>query len=365
MAVPNHPRSDAGSSLTTFKDAVAADSYALMRDMFGESRAKEAAQHVAVAFRTLARINPKVAECTRASVAQCLAMCALTRLMPGGAMPGVYLIPRSRRVKVVVTDAQGRDREGWQSVQELNFQIGFRGLLQLAQRAGYVLAAYPVYGGAPVHLDALGHLIIPDEPQRPDRSWENFIGVVVTIHSTDGKSLGRHFVGVDLIEERRNVSDSWIKGTSLTRMDGWGKNAKEVKKTDEEIERDQSSPWFVWAEPMALKTALTYVIRRGYVPLDDVADEVLAADAKSDAVDVTAQVMQVVPVVAQVSGPTSARQRALGVGAPAGTSPLPEPTRQAERERVPVTRVEEPTPEEMEAIRREERGESDDDEGMS
>lgn len=265
------------TALESFKQGVAKDSLSLMRDLFGEQRAREASQHVAVAFRTLARINPKVAECSRASVAQCLAMCALTRLMPGGAMPGVYLIPRGRRMQI---DGQ------WETVQELNFQIGFRGLLQLAQRAGFSLAAYPVYRGAPVQLDAMGHLVIPDEPQRPERTWDNLVGVVVTIHTIRGEPMGRHFVGVDLIEARRDVSDSWIKGNATTKTQGFGRNAKEVQKSDEDIARDRRSPWFEWPEEMALKTALAYVIRRGYVPLDDVAGEVLAADAKGDTVEV-------------------------------------------------------------------------------
>lgn len=282
------PPNDTTTAMDNFKAQTAHDALTLMRDMFGEDRAREAAQHVAVAFRSLARVNPKVAECTRASVAQCLAMCALTRLMPGGAMPGVYLIPRSRRVQ----DSRGN----WGSVQELNFQIGFRGLLQLAQRAGYTLAAYPVYIGAPVKLDHDGRLVIPEAPQRPVRTWENLIGVTVTIHTTRGEYLGCQFVAVDLIEARRNASDSWIKGTSETRTEGYGKNARQVPKSPDDIARDRQSPWFQWPEEMALKTALTYVIRRGYVPLDDVSGEVLAADARSEQViDTTAETVTVRP----------------------------------------------------------------------
>lgn len=268
-----------------FREGVMADARAVLVDILGSERGAKAAASVATAFVALAKQNPRMRDCSPESVVQCIAMCALTGLMPGGALPGVYVLPRERRVQ------QGGQ---WVSVYELNFQVGFRGLLTLAQRAGYQICAYPLYEGAPVALDDRDRLILPTARQRIDRSWEKLIGVVVTAHRmSDGMSMGRFFVEADIIEARRDASDSWKKGQETHHTSGFNKGKA---KTAEEMERARSSPWYVWAEEMSLKTALIYVLRRGYVPVDDAAEHILGVDARADApatiLDTTATVIK-------------------------------------------------------------------------
>ena len=272
-----------------FREGITADAIAVLTDILGSEQGAIAGSRVAMAIVALAKANPKIRDASRASVINCVAMCALTGLMPGGALPGVYVIPRAAK-----------------GVMELNFQIGYRGLLTLAQRAGVQISAYPVYPGAPVDLDANDRLIIPTERRKVDRNPDNLIGVVVTAHRMDtGMSYGRFFVESDLIEARRAVSDAWQRGQKKGAAD-W----------------ERSSPWYQWPEEMSLKTAVAYVIRRGSVPVDDVAQHVLRADAEGD---------RPVVIEADVVRPTPLR---ISEASSTLDSILNEP---AERVAVPVT----------------------------
>ncbi len=260
-----------------FRDGVIADARAVLTEIVGEERGRMAGARVAMALIALSKTQPKIREigmtdAGRASIINCIAMCALVELLPGGALPGVYIIPRDRRYQA--------EDGSWQSIGEINFQVGARGLLTLARRAGVQMCAYPVYEGAPVELDDRDRLIIPTIRRTIQRAPEKMIGIIVTAHQlSDGMSLGRFFVESDLIEARRDASDAYQRGIQDTHTQG---RKKGQKKTDYELARDRSSPWFEWPEEMAIKTALAYVIRRGYVPVDDVAEHVLRVDAESD-----------------------------------------------------------------------------------
>lgn len=56
-----------------------------------------------------------------------------------------YIVPYKRKFK----DTQGR----WQESNEAQFQMGYKGFIQLAQRSGQFsrIAATPVYEGQPIH----------------------------------------------------------------------------------------------------------------------------------------------------------------------------------------------------------------------
>mgnify|MGYP001605687404 CR=1 FL=1 len=210
-----------------------------------------------------------------------------------------------------------------------------------------------------MRLDERDELVIPEEPQRPDRSWENFVGVVVTAHEIrTGMSLGRYFVGVDIIEERRARSDAWRKGASDTFLTG---QKKGQRKTDEEAERDRRSPWFEWPEEMSLKTALICVIRRGFVPVDDVADHVLGVDAKGDE-----PIIIDLPAAESVRPPAKEEPKALGTSE-ALDEILGTNGSTKEREKVPAKRGKEEYPpfteEEQRAIEARERREAGDEGG--
>lgn len=257
----------------TFREKATTYALAQLTDIVGKERAASVAASFGMAYATLAKVNPNIEKATPASVGMTIAMCVLSELRPGGAMPTCYIIPRERRFK---------DEHGvWCSEYELNFQIGFRGLLTLAQRAGYMLQAYPVYPGRAPQFGSDGSLILPTERlPAPIRTLDNLIGVIVKARRlSDGASFGEVFVEYDQIAARRDVSDSYQRGMETTYS--FGRDKGKAKSADD-IARARSSPWFQWEEDMVLKTALIYAIRRGLVPVDDSAGEILRADVDAD-----------------------------------------------------------------------------------
>ena len=86
---------------------------------------------------TTIRQNPKIAECTPSSLLGAVMQAAQVGLEPD-ALGSCYLVPYNRKVK----DPNG---EYW--VKEVQFQIGYKGMLELVRRTGEVLkiAAHEVY----------------------------------------------------------------------------------------------------------------------------------------------------------------------------------------------------------------------------
>ncbi|MDR3563410.1 MAG: recombinase RecT [Negativicutes bacterium] len=76
---------------------------------------------------TAVRINPELLECTRDSLLAGVMTSAQLGLEPNTPLGQAYLIPYSRSIK---TDA------GWQKIKEVQFQLGYQGILDLAYRTG-------------------------------------------------------------------------------------------------------------------------------------------------------------------------------------------------------------------------------------
>jgi len=93
-------------------------------------------------FLGIAARNPKIHQCTRASIVHALSLCSSTGLEPGGMLKHVDLIPRWNK------HAGPLDRNGKpKGAMELNFQPRYGGLAELAMRSGRVsrINASPVY----------------------------------------------------------------------------------------------------------------------------------------------------------------------------------------------------------------------------
>jgi recombinational DNA repair protein RecT len=250
----------------------------MLTDILGTEQAKAAATRIALALNVLGKRNRDVYQADPQSIGECIAACALSGLAVGGAMPTCYVLPRKRRIP----PTDGSDK--WVEVIELNWTLGFRGMVALAQRAGFQVQAFPVYPERVPTFDSAGRFIIPTKRLPPvDRAIENLIGVLVKVRRmSDGLDYGDTFVEVDQIEDRRAKSDAWQRGQEPNHFDGWGRNKKERPKTAEEVARSQSSPWYEWPEEMALKTAIRYACSRGMVPLDDAGQRALEYDGKRD-----------------------------------------------------------------------------------
>lgn len=74
---------------------------------------------------------------------------AVLHLPINKALGYAYIIPFNNNKKVRYIDEQGRERERWEKVMEPTFQIGYKGLIQLAMRTGQyrTLNADVVYDG--------------------------------------------------------------------------------------------------------------------------------------------------------------------------------------------------------------------------
>jgi len=208
---------------------------AMLLDLVGEERATEAAARVGMAFAAAHRAarNPRdIERCSPESIASAVALSALTGLMPGGALPSVWLVPRSG---------------------ELQWMISHRGLMTLCRRAGYQLSAVPVgqadhivveYGEVTEHRAAVG-----EEPTGLD----DLAGVIVSCRRlSDGAILGRYWLPASAICKRASA-------------------------------RGAGPVWRSWPLEMASKTAIKWACARGFVPVESIElDHALSADTRAE-----------------------------------------------------------------------------------
>jgi recombinational DNA repair protein RecT len=239
----------------------------LLQDWVGADRAQEAAGRIATAISCSAAAAKKPQEfygCSPKSIATCIAVSALTGIMPGvGAHALAYLIPR--KVK---------------NVQTLNYQLSHRGLNALAKRCGQQMTPIPVGYDDTLDIDpASGDCLITDmDWDDPPLSHEELRGIVLIVKDLNsGNVAASKFVAKKVIDARREQSDSW----------------RYAEKSGEQWAKD-SSPWHKWPVEQAMKTAMHYAVSRGWCVIDDTeAVRALSTDAESDlrevpAVDVSA-----------------------------------------------------------------------------
>jgi len=175
-------------------------------------RVAMATGRLALALRQAAASNPKIYECTPASVAECVAKSAMTELFPGGPQPLVYLIPRGGK---------------------LEWQISARGLQALAGRNGWTITArvahtedtYEVVSGT---VETIRHVPMGGYPT----TLQEIGGVYVVGTHTSGLRVVAD-VPLGVIERRRKTAQS-------------------------------QNIWAQWPVEMAQKTAIVWAISRGY-----------------------------------------------------------------------------------------------------
>jgi recombinational DNA repair protein RecT len=178
-----------------------------------EEQVKKAVGRLALAIRKAGVTNDAIYQCDPASVAQAVAMSALTGLMPGGVKPEVYLIPRKGR---------------------LEWQISVRGLQALATRYGWESIV-----AKPVHAEDEYRVFQGSEERIehvPCGKWPTGMTDIRGMY-VRGKSRTGSVVCVDVpigvIEARRKAAQN-------------------------------DSVWRSWPIEMAQKTAIAWAISRGY-----------------------------------------------------------------------------------------------------
>lgn len=205
-----------------FRDDVVHLATEFLTSIVPPERVAEATGRLALAVRQAGVANPRIYECDRQSIAQAVAMSALTGLQPGGVKPDVYLVPRGR---------------------QLQWQVSARGLQKLAARAGWIrMVATCVHAEDDYRVvlgsdDRIDHVPCGKYPA----SLEEVKAVYVVGQHRDG-----YKVCVDV-----------PMGAILARK----------KKSQ------SGNVWAEWPLEMAQKTAVTYAISRGHFgALDDQPD---------------------------------------------------------------------------------------------
>jgi recombination protein RecT len=179
-------------------------------------------------FLGLAARNPKIYECSRASIVEALSLCNQTGLEPGGTLGQAYLIPRWNKHT---------------RTNELNFQPGYKGLATLARRSGEVerINAAPVYQW---ELDR-GLFEYSHEPPDIRHQWV----------ADPPKSSPQDIVGawaVAILKDGMRVQ-VWLSREQIEKRRAQGSSKGGV--------------WDSWYAEMCRKTALRALLNGGMVPI--------------------------------------------------------------------------------------------------
>src|SRR3990167_7354784 len=222
----------------------------MLKDWVGEDRANEAIGRISAALTASAasaRDPSDFYACTPASIATCIAISALTGLMPGvGSSALAYVIPQ-------------RARSG--ELPQLQYSLSHRGLNALARRCGQTMVAVPIGAMDVISSNEDGEvMVVSRNIDAPPTTFEELRGVIVLVKElSTGRVLTRGWMPKSLIEKRRAMSRSW---------NGNGQ---------------KYSPWFNWPVEQAIKTAIHYAIGRGWCVIDDTdAGRALSADQDGD-----------------------------------------------------------------------------------
>lgn len=235
------------TSPNQFRQQATTIAYSLLRDWVGEERAKEATGRIAVAVSAAAAAarDPKeFYRCTPQSVATCIAISALTGIMPStGSAALAYLVPQPAR-------------KGEPPL--LQYQLSHRGLNALARRCGQQMLAIPVGNSDEVQSDEYGMMqIVSRDIDDPPTEEKELRGVMVLVRELSSGAV---------------VAQGWVP-----------KKLIELRKTMSRSARSEYSPWAKWYVEMAMKTAMHYAINRGWCVIDDTeAVRALKSDAEQD-----------------------------------------------------------------------------------
>lgn len=219
----------------------------LLSEWVGEERAREATGRIAAAMSASASAARNPADfyaCTPQSIGVCVALSALTGIMPGtGSTALAYVYPRRPRKN---------------EAPQLQYSLSHRGLNALAKRCGLTMVATPVGTADKLAITSDGEVEVQAlDLDNPPTDWDELRGVmVVTKETAYGRILHRGWVPKKLIAERRKLSLS---------------------------DKSDYSPWKTWPVEMAIKTAMHYAVSRGWCVIDDTeATRALSADSEQD-----------------------------------------------------------------------------------
>lgn len=215
----------------------------LLAEWVGEERSGEAVGRISAALAAAASAAKNPADfyaCTPQSIGTCIAIAALTQIMPGnGASALAYVVPR-------------RPRKGEQP--ELQFMFSHRGLNALARRTGQTMIALPISVRDEVTVNHHGDVnVLSRDIDNPPTSEDDFRGCLIAVREiSTGTTTCCGWVAKSVVDVRRDGSDAY----RYAERNDWAQ---------------ASDPWHKWYVEMAMKTAMHYAISRGWCTIDDAA----------------------------------------------------------------------------------------------
>ena len=170
--------------------------------------------------------NPKLQECTPTSFLGAMMTAAQLGVEPNTPLGQGYLIPR-------------KSKKGDQFINEATFQLGYKGMIDLAYRSGNIsnIGAYTVYKNDEFHVQ-FG--LNPDIAHVPAMTGRGDPIAFYAYYKTKDGGFGFDVMSVDDVRQH-------------------------AKQFSEAVKRGWSSPWDTNFEEMAKKTVLKKVLK--YAPL--------------------------------------------------------------------------------------------------
>ena len=143
--------------------------------------------------------QPRIAQCTGASIAAATLQAASLGLPLSGVLGDAYLIPRNRKFK----DGSGT----WHEMLEANFQLGYRGMLELARRSGDIedLDAKAVYANEKCVIRYGANATVEHEPVMTGERGE-LLGAYFWFQLKGARRVQVRYLNVAEIESRRQLS---------------------------------------------------------------------------------------------------------------------------------------------------------------
>jgi recombination protein RecT len=205
---------------------------------------------------TEVRKNPDLAKCTTESLIAALLQCAQVGLEIG--TNKAYLVPY-RVNKNIGT----KDKPQWVNYKECQFQIGYKGLIELALRSGKILKIYaqPVFSNEYFIVRYGTNELIQHDPLL-DKNGNSLIG----------KDKGE-FIGAYAIAKIANVVSGEFQFDFMTKDEIEAIRAKAQAKSEK-------SPWNTAYYEMAKKTVAKRLTK--YLPSSSELEEALSMDDNSE-----------------------------------------------------------------------------------
>ena len=142
-----------------------------LSDLASTPSGRAAIQRVALAFISAAKNAKKpdaLYNCDSESIGSCMIQSAETGLFPGGPAPAVWLVPKAG---------------------QLHWWLSHRGVLTLAERAGYVVSAKPWFQADQFSYEAGTEERISHVPDlAAERTWDTLRGVYVIVRGKIGRA---------------------------------------------------------------------------------------------------------------------------------------------------------------------------------